>query len=95
MNKPLYFPHDSPLRWLIESKTQSGKTYLVDLGMMECQCRYWQCDVGPALRDGRAPRRFCSHYGTARQRFTDWAIWAFHQKDPNRKHDDSLNATPR
>jgi hypothetical protein len=87
--KPQFKPYDSPTRWEIRSQRSSNVSYIVDLGMMECQCRYHQCDVGPKLRKGLRPK-MCTHYNIARERFADWAIWAFHNNDLNREHDDNL-----
>lgn len=87
--EPKYKPYDSPLRWEIPSRTTGHACYIVDLGMQECQCRYHQCEVGPKLRKGLQPKH-CTHYYMARERFADWAIWAFHKDDANRKHDDNI-----
>lgn len=87
--QPQHKPYDSPLRWEIPSRTTGHACYVVDLGTGECQCRYHQCEVGPALRKGLQKKR-CTHYHMARERFADWAIWAFHNDDPNRKHDDNI-----
>lgn len=87
--KPKHLPYDSPLRWQIPSQRSSHVVYIVDLGTMECQCKFHQCDVGPKLRKGLQPK-MCTHYNIAKNRFTDWAIWAFHNDDPNRKHDDTI-----
>lgn len=84
--KPEHFPYDAPLRWLIPSRTKGHDAYVVDLGLPECQCRYWHCDVGPKLRKGLQPK-LCTHYHIARDRFATWAIWAFAQQDPNALHD--------
>lgn len=89
MPEPQFKPFDSPLRWKIESRSRSHVCYVVDLGLQECQCQHHQCVVAPALRKGLKPN-FCTHYNLARNRFTDWSIWAFHQQDPNRKHDDNI-----
>jgi hypothetical protein len=87
--RPEHFPYDSPLRWQIASRTDSHGTYIVDIGLRECQCRYHQCEVGPKLRKGLQPK-LCTHYHIARDRFATWAAWAFQQQDPNLKHDKSI-----
>ena len=82
-------PYDSPLRWLVESSTSTHKPYMVDLGAYngngECQCKYWQCNVGPKVKSGTPAN--CKHIRIARERFTNWAIQAFKQHDQNQKHD--------
>lgn len=83
---PVHLPFDSPLRWQIQSRTNSHECYIVDLGRPECQCRFWRCDVGPKLRKGLHPK-LCTHYHIARDRFATWAIWAFEKQDPNQQHD--------
>ncbi len=87
--KPQYEPYDSPLRWKIDSKTNSHVCYIVDLGLEECQCKFHQCEVGPKLKKGLRPK-FCSHFYIAEERFKNWAKWMFHKQDPNRKHDDNI-----
>lgn len=78
-------PHDSPLRWLVPSKSNEGEEHLVDLGAPECTCRYWVTTVGPALRKGLTPRQYCSHYHSAKCTFTEWAIKKFKDYDKNKK----------
>ncbi len=74
---------DSPLRFLVPSRTVGGETYLVDLGEPRCCCRWWETSVAPSLRRGEKPRKFCYHYTAAREEFTDWAIKAFAQQEKN------------
>jgi hypothetical protein len=74
---------DSPLRFLVPSRTVGGETYLVDLGESMCQCRWHVTHVGPALRRGEKPRRYCHHIIAAREEFTSWAIQAFKNADPS------------
>ena len=88
-DKPKHEPYDSPLRWLIESKTDGHASYVVDLGMMECQCKFHRMDVSKKLRLGQRPK-MCTHYYIARERFTCWAIYKFDQVDPNKNHDQNL-----
>lgn len=89
VQEPKFKPYDGILRWAIESRTSSHKTYIVDLGLEECQCIFHQCEVGPKLKKG-LPTKRCQHYYMAKGRFADWAVWAFHKDDPNRKHDDTI-----
>lgn len=80
-------PHDSPLRWLIESSSSVNKPYLIDLGAYDgvgcCQCRFWACNVGPKVKAGQVV--FCKHVRIARERFTNWSIEAFRNHDQNQK----------
>jgi hypothetical protein len=68
---------DSPLRFLVPSRTVGGETYLVDLSGPTCQCRWFETSVAPALRRGEKPRKMCYHVLAAREHFTEWAIAAF------------------
>jgi hypothetical protein len=79
---PKHEPHDSPLRWLIQSRTSSHIGYLVDLAEPACQCKFWQCDVSLKLKKGLATK-YCQHYHMAKERFTTWAIHKFNEHDKN------------
>lgn len=85
----IYEPFDYPTRWLIESSTANHEPYLVDLGAWgcrgECQCRHWVTVVGPKVKKGEWFS--CKHINIARERFCNWAIRAFADKDPNRGYD--------
>lgn len=74
---------DGILRFLVPSRSHSGETHLVDLGVPTCSCRWHQTAVGPALRRGERPRKYCHHVLAARRVFTDWAIEQFRNADPN------------
>jgi hypothetical protein len=81
---------DSPLRFMVRSRSQSGVSYLVDLGDDEfplgsCHCKHHVCVCGPAQKRGE--RKWCQHVEMARQAFTDWAIAAFKRQDRNVSHD--------
>lgn len=80
--EPKFQPYDSPLRWQIPSRTDGHAGYVVDLATGECQCKFYQCEVGPKERKG-IPVKRCTHYHIARDRFTDWAIFKFHEHDKN------------
>lgn len=73
---------DGPLRWLVKAN-QGDQKYLVDLGIPECQCRWHQCEVRPALRKGLQPRKMCVHYHTALNAFAPWAVEQFKKFDQN------------
>lgn len=90
MDKPkeeVHQPHDSPLRWNVPSSSETGASYLVDLGandgLGECQCAHFIFVVGPRIKLGE--RRRCRHINMARQWFTDWAIEAFKNHDKNKE----------
>lgn len=87
LEPPKHQPYDSPLRWQIASRTNSHEAYVVDLGLPECQCRFWQCEVGPKLRKGLPVKKLCTHWHMARDRFASWAIDQFKKHDPNAAHD--------
>lgn len=78
-------PYDSPLRFLVPSSTESGVSYLVDLGanrgVGECQCKDFSCRCGPSIAKGK-PKR-CRHILIARDLFTDWAIKKIAEQDKN------------
>jgi len=82
-------PYDYPTRWLVKSSSSEHTMYLVDLGSYnnvgECQCIYWRTTVGPKVKKGQVVR--CRHINIARERFTNWAIKEFHDKDPDKGHD--------
>ena len=77
---------DSPLRFMCRSMSQSGVSYLVDLGSDDypygsCHCKHFECVVGPAQKRGE--KRMCQHIARARESFTDWSIAAFKLQDKN------------
>jgi hypothetical protein len=77
---------DSPLRFHVRSRSETGQSYLVDLGSDkyrygECHCQHFLKVVGPAQLRGE--RRECYHLARARDAFTDWAIQAFKAQDKN------------
>lgn len=77
-----YAPHDSPLRWLINSKTDSNGSYLVDIGIPSCQCRYFICEVAPKLKQNLQPK-LCSHIILAQRRYLVWSVAQFKNHDTN------------
>ena len=87
----IHQPFDSPLRWMIESRSHPNRDggYLVDLGAYGgrgcCQCPDFQCRVGPATKTGRWVS--CHHIRVARERFMWWAIMHEIEIDQNRAHD--------
>lgn len=74
---------DGVLRFYVPSRSVGGETHLVDLGIPTCSCRWWATSVAPALRRGERPRKMCYHYEASRRAFTDFAIKAFRDQDPN------------
>jgi hypothetical protein len=77
---------DSPIRFMVKSRSQTGHSYLVDLGSDkypdgECHCRYFVTTVGPAQLRGEHKR--CYHIERAREEFCNWAIQAFKDQDKN------------
>jgi len=78
-------PYDGPLRFLIPSRSESGVSYLVDIGANNlvgaCQCRDFECRCGPSIAKG-IPKR-CRHILIARDLFTDWAIKRIAEQDKN------------
>jgi len=82
--------YDNPLRFMVQSRSASGKAYLVDLGdhkypFGSCQCRWFITNCGPAQLRGE--RRTCYHIERARSEFADWAIEAFRKQDLNISED--------
>lgn len=69
-------PYDSPLRWLVGSRSDHEASYMVDLGsnglMGECQCKAF-------LYKTKLPDKVyqCQHIRIARERFARWAIRKF------------------
>lgn len=86
MKQPEHEPYDSSvLRWLIPSNSDSRSSYLVQIEPPECQCRYWNCEVGPKLHRGETPRQMCAHYVEAERRFLAYAKWAFWNFEEKKK----------
>lgn len=81
--------YDYCLRWLVPSSSSANVSYLTDLGSYggrgECNCRHWVTTVGPKVKKGNNVQ--CKHLRIAREKFTEWAILKFAEKDPNRQHD--------
>ena len=82
MTEPEYFPYDSPLRWLINSKTDSNASYLVDIGIPHCQCTHFRCDIQPKLNKG-LKSKVCSHIDIANKRYLVWSVSEFKKRDIN------------
>lgn len=80
-------PFDSPCRWIIPSRSESGVSYLVDLsgfdGVGSCQCRDFDCRCVPSIKLGK-PKR-CRHILIARELFTDWIIPRLAKLDTNKE----------
>jgi hypothetical protein len=83
----LHRPYDSSLRWLIESRSETGAKYLVDLGANNerglCSCKWFKTQISPAIRKGKPIVKYCRHYNEARERFTRWMIHQEALKDKN------------
>lgn len=78
--------YDSPLRFLVRSQTRGDREpHLVDLGAPSCTCKWWKCEVGPKLKNGLRPSKFCVHYHTAMNAFAPWAVEAFKKADKNKQ----------
>ncbi len=77
--------YDSPLRWMVSSRTDSAITYLVDIGANnrngECQCPSFHFNAPKAFAKGQPFR--CYHITRARDCFIDWSISKFVEHDKN------------
>jgi hypothetical protein len=87
----IYQPFDSPLRWMVESRSHPNSRggHLCDLGAYGgrgiCTCEDFQCRVGPAVKKGLW--RTCWHLRVARERYTNWSIRRDMAADQNAEHD--------
>lgn len=101
MKKPAHYPEpESPLYWLIESRSEPGTSHLVYLGANDgrgrCFCTWFRAEVQPAYDQKRQPRPrkegdnpyTCHHVEEAEKRFKYWIRWYLISINPNHEQEE-------